>query len=74
MITIELSNEDIEKFKLFMKHYDAINEIIDRGVFDVRNGHAMLYFSHTGHIMQTEISQVFKRKTQKNLTRNRIER
>ncbi len=65
MITIELTDQNAERFKLFMKHYDAINEMIQRGVFEVKNGHVVLYFSHIGRIMEIELSTKWRNNTKR---------
>lgn len=49
---IELSEEDAVKFVLFMKHYDVISVLIDKGVFDSKKAAITLHFDHNG-ILQT---------------------
>lgn len=63
MITLELSLEDIERFKLFMKYYDVINTLLVNDVFMIKNGSATLHFSPTGHIVAIDLSRKLYKRT-----------
>lgn len=49
---IELTDEDAAKFMLFMKHYDIISVLIEKGVFEQKKCAVTLHFDHNG-ILQT---------------------
>jgi len=70
MVTIQLSYRDAERFKLFMKHYEVIDELISHNVFEIKNGHATLFFNHISKLMQIELSTKWRSRT-KNLTEAR---
>lgn len=52
MIKIELSEQDAIRFREFMKNYDAFNLLLERGVFDVKNGSVVMDFDKDS-ILQT---------------------
>lgn len=41
---IYLSDNDIERFKAFLEHYALFNLMLDRGVFNVKNGSVIMDF------------------------------
>lgn len=48
MITIELTDEDAERYKLFCQHYDRITLLIEQKVFETKGGAIMLHFDAQG--------------------------
>ena len=56
-VTITLSNTDIEKFKQFMKEYNKITILQESGLFEIKNGQIIIYFSNTGDIMSINLSR-----------------
>jgi len=51
-ITIFLTEEEALKFAKFQKYYTEFMLLIDRGVFDQKNGAITMHFDHNG-ILQT---------------------
>jgi len=49
---IQLTEEDAAKFVLFMKHYDIISVLIEKGVFEQKKAAITLHFDHNG-VLQT---------------------
>jgi hypothetical protein len=63
LITVQLTNEDAKLFKLFRKHQDVFTDMVNAGLFNVKNGSATLDFSPQGHMMDIRTSVVtFRRK------------
>lgn len=50
MTIIELSDVDIEKFKLFMEHYDTFSTLLSAGVFEQKNAAITLNFDLFGKL------------------------
>lgn len=48
MTVIEMTEADIEKFKVFMEHYDKISLMVEAGVFEQKKATIALNFDHTG--------------------------
>lgn len=61
MTTIELSDEDAEKFKQFREHQDDFKTLLDNRVFSFYHGNAVIH-RDKGIIMQININDIsFKR-------------
>lgn len=58
MTSIELSSQDAALFVSFQKNYDTFMTLKDSGVFDIRNGTAVLNFDNNGTL--TDIDCNFK--------------
>ncbi len=43
-----MPDEDVKKFLVFQEHYDVFSLLLDRGVFNIRNGSAALHFDANG--------------------------
>lgn len=54
MTIIELSDIDIQKFKLFMQHYDMYSLLLEKGVFDQKSASISLHFDHNGVLKTIE--------------------
>lgn len=54
---IELTEEDAELFKIFLKYYEVIKVILNSHALDVINGSAVLYFNARGVLMRIEVKQ-----------------
>lgn len=50
MTIIEMTDQDIEKFKVFMEHYDKISLMLEAGVFDQKKATIALNFDHLGQL------------------------
>lgn len=62
MQRIELTDKDAELFLKFREHQDVFAVLEQAGVFNVRNGKAMLNFNSQGHIMDIDCTiKTFKR-------------
>jgi len=60
---IELTNKEAELFKTFREHQDIIELLIVNGVFELKNGKALLSFSSEGKLMNIKTEMVaFRRK------------
>lgn len=65
-MTIELSNEDAEKYKLFCLHYPKVSVLLENKVFEVKGGSVMIQFDKDGtlrNIVKNEILYNYSRKT-----------
>lgn len=51
-ITIFLTENDAIQYRLFQQHYKTFMLLMNKGVFDIRKGNAILSFDHEG-ILQT---------------------
>jgi hypothetical protein len=47
-VTILLPEAEAKKWVIFQQYYDTFSLIVDRGVFDIRNGSATLHFDNNG--------------------------
>lgn len=47
-VTIILNEEEAKKFILFQKHYNNFSLMVEKGVFDVKNGSISLHFDNMG--------------------------
>lgn len=45
MITIELSEQDAESFKEFLKFHDNFSFMVEQGVFDLKTGNVTIHVS-----------------------------
>lgn len=48
LIKIEITEFDAVQFRDFQKHYQQFMTLVKAGVFEIRNGTAMLSFDNTG--------------------------
>lgn len=55
-ILIELDNRDALAFREFMKYRDTFDTLQNAGVFNIRNGSALLAFDSTGTLNEVELS------------------
>lgn len=51
-ITIFATDETARQFLLFQEHFDVFSTMINKGVFNIKNGSVALHFDHNG-ILQT---------------------
>ncbi len=56
-IPVVMTALDAERFLVFQKYYIEIREMIDSGVFETKNGKAILSFNSDGKMMEIEIQQ-----------------
>lgn len=61
MTTVDLTNIDAELFKLFRKHQDAFQLLVDNGVFEVRNGQVTIDFDKDGIASVKLLSRLYKK-------------
>jgi hypothetical protein len=57
MITLELSDEDILKYKAFCQHYELFSALLEADVFQVRQGIATLMFNRDGVLIKVRIEK-----------------
>lgn len=53
-ITIFIEPLDVGKWKLFQEFYNPFTVLIDSGVFNIRNGNAVLHFDAQGTLQTVE--------------------
>ena len=68
---IELTNYDAELFKKFREHQSLFSNLLDAGVFSVRNGEATLFFNHQATLMRIDIKQMTYRNDKTCLLENK---
>lgn len=69
LTAVELTPADAELFRRFREHQRTFAELLESGVFETRNGQALLSFNQDGTLMTIEVSQtIFRRKRQDGLT------
>ena len=56
MVKLELTDKEAAQFVCFRRHYESIVILIDSGFFDVKNGRAIVDFSHESRIMSIDLS------------------
>lgn len=62
MINIELTNEEAVLFRKFREHQDTFSVLDQAGVFDIRNGKAVLNFDSSGTLCDIECNlKLYKR-------------
>lgn len=47
-VTILLPELEAKKWLMFQQHYDVFSILVDRGIFDTRNGNVELHFNEHG--------------------------
>lgn len=63
MYNLELTKEEADLFVEFRKHEILFKILLDSGVFDTKNGSAVLSFNSSGNLMQINFNTIrFKRK------------
>ena len=66
MVKIEINEEEVKQFICFHKHYESIAILIESGFFEVKNGRAIVDFSHESRIMCVDLStRLYKRAKKK---------
>lgn len=53
-IPIYIADEDAQKFMLFQKHYDIFTILIDKKVFETKNGSVSLNFDRYGVLQSVQ--------------------
>jgi hypothetical protein len=67
-ITIFLNEEEAKRWLVFQKNYDLFMLLVERGVFDIRNGSATLNFNPTGQITTIQrVDMLYNARVEKNL-------
>jgi len=56
-VNVLLTALDAQRLLVFQKYYIELKEIIDGGVFDTKNGKAILSFNSDGKMMEIEIQK-----------------
>lgn len=63
MYNIQLTKEEADLFVEFRKYEIVFKTLLDSGVFDTKNGSAVLSFNSSGNLMQINFNVIkFKRK------------
>lgn len=47
-IAVYIPDEDANKFLLFQQHFEPFSIMLDSGVFEIKNGSAVLHFDSNG--------------------------
>lgn len=58
-VTIEIDEQEAEKYKLFCQHYDKVLALISGGVFDTKGSSVILNFDQQG-VLQNIVKPVTK--------------
>lgn len=53
-VNIELTQVQMERYKLFMQYYSKIEQIIESGMLDIKGGRATVHFKNNGSIDKIE--------------------
>lgn len=53
-ITIFISDQEAIQFRLFQQHYSQFMLMVNKGVFQVRDGSVEVHFDHTGTIQKID--------------------
>jgi hypothetical protein len=53
-IPVYMINDDAQKFLIFQQNYEKICVLLDRGVFNIKNGSAKINFDSNGVITTIE--------------------
>ena len=62
MINIELTDQEAQLFKDFQQHHDTFMVLNNSGVFDIKNGTALLNFDSIGTLTDVDCSfKLFKK-------------
>lgn len=59
-IAVYLNSEDVEKFKLFMEHYDLFSKLLKAQIFLIRGSSAQLHFNDQSQLRKIEINMTTK--------------
>jgi len=54
MITIQITEEDAELFKMFRQHQDLFKQLLDAGLLDTANGKLILNYNYMGKLCDIE--------------------
>lgn len=54
--TIEILNEELAAIMQLQKHYTDIAVLIESGVFDFKNGHAIIHRDHEGKLRKVDLN------------------
>lgn len=60
LVTIFITPIDVEKFKLFQKHYVAFMLMDSLGAFNLKNGSITLNFDNQGQIKAVKKEELFR--------------
>lgn len=59
LVTIQLSVEEAELFKMFQKHYHFMNFLEKVKAFDMKDGHITIHFTKYGEIATFDLEERF---------------
>jgi hypothetical protein len=54
MITLQITKEDAELFKLFREHQNMFKSLLDAGLKDTANGKLILNYNYLGELCDIE--------------------
>lgn len=57
-VTLNLTPSDAQMFLEYRKNQDAFQTLVQSGVFNVRNGQAVLSFDHVGSLIQVDFNVI----------------
>lgn len=66
MIKIEVTELDANLFAQFRRNQDLFQLLLDRGVFNIKNGKAILNFDHQGTLAEIKLSTITYKRSKEN--------
>jgi hypothetical protein len=57
MITLDITDQDAAKYKMFCQYYDVFSAMLEAEVFTVRQGIATLLFNRDGVLIKVRIEK-----------------
>ena len=57
-VAVYVADADAAKFILFQQHFEPFSVMLDCGVFDIRNGSAILHFDQNGTLQAVNRADV----------------
>ena len=57
-VTLLLPEEDARRFIIFQQYYEPFSILIDKGVFNVRNGSVALHFDAVGTLQSIQRADI----------------
>lgn len=54
LVQVNLPPLEAERFIQFQKHHDKLVKLLDCGMFEIKNGYAVLHFDPLGNIRDVE--------------------
>jgi hypothetical protein len=55
---VYLTEEDATRFKQFCQYYEKFSFLLERDIFDIKNGRAILHFDCDGVLRQINVERI----------------